>query len=253
MLKIQLEGFEDLKRQLADAPKKLEIAAQKAIRKTANAIKDAEISEMKRVFDRPVSWTLGAMKVSPVKDTSKLEVIVGILDPDGYYKRAAGYLGTQIDGGRRKIKAMESALQNWGLMPKGWLSVPGEGALIDSYGNMSVGQIRQILSYFGAAERWAGSQQNMSQAKKIKLLKGSKSKLGFQYFVVLPGMQKNLKQPGIYQRISFGHGKAIKPILIYIRSAKYKPIFNFEKIAREVADEVMQPHFEDAIRGELLK
>ncbi len=76
--------------------KAVEIAAQRALLKTAQSIRDAEKVEMERVFDRPTKWTLGAMKI---KVTNKFEIHVGVVDPDGYYKRAANYLGTQILGG----------------------------------------------------------------------------------------------------------------------------------------------------------
>lgn len=261
MLTIKLEGFEEMKRKLSDMPRKVEIAAQRALLKTAAAVKDAEVEEMGRVFDRPTRWTLGAMKV---KATNKFTVQVGIIDPDGYYKRAASYLGTQVGGGQRRVKAMEMSLQSRGLMPSGWFAVPGEGARIDSYGNMSVGQIRQILSWFDAAEKWAGSTQNMGFAGRAKRIKGTRKTAGFEYFAVAPGARRafalkggksgsHTMQPGIYQRTFLGHGSAIKPVLIYVKGARYQVRFNFEKVARDVADAMMQAEFDKAIQAELLK
>lgn len=259
MLTIRLEGFEELKRKLSEAPRKVEIAAQRALLKTADGIKNAEIAEMQRVFKNPTRWTIGAMKV---KATSKMAVEVGIIDPDGYYKRAASYLGTQVGGGQRRAKAMETSLQSRNLMPTGWFTVPGEGAKMDSYGNMSVGQIRQILSWFDAAENWAGSTQNMGFAGRAKRIKGTRKTAGFEYFVVMPNGVRTfkgardtraLKQPGIYQRIYMGHGTAIKPVLIYVKGARYQVRFNFEKVARAVADAMMQVEFDKALQMELMK
>lgn len=259
MLTIKLDGFEEMKRKLSDMPRKVEIAAQRALLKTAPVVKDAEVAEMQRVFDKPTRWTLGAMKV---KATKKMEVQVGIIDPDGYYKRAASYLGTQVGGGQRRMKAMEKSLQSRYLMPSGWFTVPGEGAKMDAYGNMSVGQIRQILSWFDAAENWAGSTQNMGFAGREKRRKGTRTKAGFEYFVVMPNGVRTfkgrrdtraLKQPGIYQRIQLGHGTAIKPILIYVKGARYQARFNFEKVARDTANAMMQAEFDKAIQMELAK
>lgn len=259
MLAIKIEGLDELKRNFADIPRKVETAAQRALLKTAAAVKEAEVAEMGRVFDRPTRWTLGAMKV---KATNKFEVKVGILDPDGYYKRAASYLGTQVGGGSRRIKAMEKSLQSRALMPSGWFSVPGAGAKMDSYGNMSVGQIRQILSWFDAAENWAGSTQNMGFAGREKRRLGTRKTAGFEYLVIMPNMVRTfkgardtraLKQPGIYQRTSFGYGTAIKPVLIYVKGSRYQARFNFEKVARDVADAMMQSELEKAIQLELNK
>ena len=251
-IKMEITGMDDIRKMLADMPGKIQNVAQRTILKTAQQIRDAEKAEMQRVFDRPTRWTLGAMQVKVNKD-NKNEVTVGIIDPDGYYKRAASYLGVQTEGGQRKLKAMEKALQQYGLLPGGWFTVPGAGAQMDGNGNMSVGQIRQILSYFGTAERWAGSTQNMTQATKAKLRKGSAKKLGFEYFVVFPDKRRNLKQPGIYQRFFFGHGRSIKPILIYVKGTRYQARFNFERVARDTADAVMQTEFNKALQIEMAK
>lgn len=250
MLTVRIEGLEQLKRTLSDAPRAVQIATQRALLKTAQHVKDAEIAEMQRVFDRPTRWTLGAMKV---RATNKFTVEVGILDPDGYYKRAANYLGTQVAGGQRRFKGLEKNLQSRSLMPAGWFAVPGEGAKIDAYGNMSSGQIRQILSWFDAAENWAGSIQNMGFAGREKRRKGTRKNIGFEYFAVLPGRQKNLKQPGIYQRFFFAQGKAIKPVLIFVRAARYQIRFNFEKVAQATANAMWDAEFAAAMQLEFMK
>lgn len=261
MIEIKLDGFEGLKRKLADAPNKLQNATQRALLKTAQAVKDAEHAEMRRVFNKPTRWTLGAMKV---KATDKMTVSVGILDPDGFYKRAQNYLGTQITGGQRKLKAFEKSLQARGLMPSGWFAVPGECATMDAHGNMSAGQIRQILSWFDAAENWAGSTQNMGFAGREKRRRGGRKSYGWEYFIVAPGSKRSFirksgktgthsMQPGVYKRTITGFGSSIKPILIYVKGARYQARFNFEKVARNTADVIFQAEFAKAVDRELLK
>jgi hypothetical protein len=261
MINISISGFEEIKRDLLKNQKAVEIAAQRALLKTASAIREAEAVEMQRVFDRPTRWTLGSMKV---KATNNLAVRVGVLDPDGYYKRAANYLKTQIEGGARRAKASEKALQQYGLMPQGWFIVPGECAKIDAYGNVSSGQIRQILSWFGAAERWSGSTQNMTDEGRSKKRKGSKRNIGFEYFVVSPGDRRSYRssngksgthamQPGIYQRLFMAHGSAIKPVLIYVKQARYAKRFDFEAIAHKVADAMLNAEFEAAMKIEIAR
>lgn len=261
MLEVKIEGLEQLKRDIANAPKNIQIATQRALLKTAKHVQYMEVREMKRVFKSPTRWTLGAMKV---KATKKMTVEVGILDPDGYYKRAASYLGTQVGGGQRRTKAMEKSLQARRILPAGWFAVPGQGAKIDSYGNMSVGQIRQILSWFDAAENWAGSTQNMGFAGREKRRKGTRKTAGFEYFAVAPGARRSYQsasgktgthamQPGIYSRTFLGHGSAIKPVLIFVKGARYQIRFNFEKVAQETANAVWQAEFDAALGKDLLK
>ncbi len=252
MITIKLDGIDQAVKSFELARRGMEIAAQRALLKTAHKIREAEQFEMKSVFDRPTPWTIGAMKVKP---TAKMEVSVGILDPDGYYRRANNYLGTQVSGGGRRQKALEKSLQAHGIMPAGWLTVPGEGAKLDAFGNMGPGEIRQILSWFDAAENWAGSTQNMGQKGREKRRKGTRKTAGFEYFAVHP-LHRNRGHnlmPGIYRRTFFGFGRAIKPILIFVRDADYKPRFDFERVARETAAKHFRYEFDAAIQIELGK
>lgn len=225
--------------------REVEIAVQRALIGTANAIRDAEHAEMQRVFDRPTRWTLGAIKVKP---TAKWQVSVGILDPDGFYRRAQNYLSTQVVGGERRIKAFESALQRRGVMPTGWFAVPAAGAELDQYGNVSVGQLKQILSWFDAAERSLGSRQNMYEAGRAKRRKGTRRRRGFEYFVVMPGRGalggRHVLHPGIYKRTTFVFGKAIKPVLLYVARARYQSRYDFERVAIDTFERDIGPRME---------
>ncbi|MDF5999583.1 hypothetical protein P4050_14390 [Pseudomonas aeruginosa] len=53
-------------------------------------------------------------------------------------------------------KASERNLRARGILPAGMFVVPAEGARLDQYGNMSRGQMIQILSGLGALEYRAG-------------------------------------------------------------------------------------------------
>lgn len=230
MISIKIDVSKDIEKRLAAMPGKIKEVTKRALINTALSVRDDLQSEMRRVFDRPTRWTIGAIRV---KATDDMSVVVGVVDPDGYYKRANYYLGTQIGGGQRRIKAFEKALQHHGYMAMGWFAVPGDGAKLDAYGNMGPGQIRQILSYLGAAERWAGSTQNMTAEKRLKLKAGTKAKRGFEYVVIRPGNRRGKLLPGIYQRTFFGFGSGIKPIIIFVNRATYRSRYNMERVARE--------------------
>lgn len=135
---------------------------------------------------------------------------------------------------------------------------------MDAYGNMSAGQIRQILSWFDAAENWAGSTQNMGLAGREKRLRGTKKRYGFEYFIVAPGSMRSFirnsgkngthaMQPGVYKRTITGFGGAIKPILIYVKRVRYQPLLDFETVARDTANAKFQEEFAKAVEHELLK
>ena len=250
MISIKVDGLGDIQKQLARMPRQAEIACQRALLRIADHIRLAERAEMERVFDRPTRWTLNAMKV---KATGKMEVSVGIIDTEGAYKRAQSYLGVQASGSNRKYKAMERALQARGIMPHGTFIVPGAGAKLDAYGNIATGEIRQILSWFDAAEMWAGSTQNMGTKGRAKRRKGTKKARGFEYVAFDGrGRARHLHQ-GIYRRTFFGLGSAIKPILMFVRKAKYQARFDFERVARETYDKHASNEINASLARELFK
>lgn len=72
-------------------------------------------------------------------------------------------------------------------MPRGWVAVPGFRAKIDAYGNQSMGELRQILSWFDAAKLTTGSTQNMRDAGRNKRRRGTRAKAGFEYVAIKPG------------------------------------------------------------------
>lgn len=221
----------------------VEIAGQRAVVKTGYKVLEAEKAEMERVFDRPTRWTLNAFRVQ----INRGEMSAEVKPKDGFWYRADNFLNTQIVGGDRKTKAFERALQGRGILPPGWYAVPGQKAKLDANGNMSVGEIKQILSWFGGAERSAGSTQNMTEATRARRRKGTKTKRGFEYFAVIPGrLQRGRLHPGIYRRTFFGFGAAIEPILIFVQSVGYKPRFDFYGVGQRVVRENFNKLFQES-------
>lgn len=244
-----------------DAPRAVEIASQRALLHTAREVKDAEVREMGRVFDRPTRWTLNSFQVR--LDKAEMQARVEI--KDGYWYRADNYLQTQIEGAsRRRQKAFEKALQAVGVLPAGWVAVPGERAKLDAYGNQSPGEIRQILSWFDAAERVAGSTQNMGVKGRDRRRKGTKKRAGWEYFLVRAGDKRSFvrgnggagthkMQPGIYRRTSYALGSRIEPVMIFVKSASYERRFDFYGVARRTIEREFQPRLQAALQVELDK
>lgn len=243
-----------------DSRRRIEVAAQRAVLKTARALMEAERAEMQRVFDRPTRWTLNAFRVSLGKESlqaGKLSTAAGseisaeLRIKDGYWYRSDNYLDTQITGGQRRQKAFERALQARGILPAGWFAVPGQKARMDAHGNHSPAEIRQILSWFGSAEMVAGSTQNMTDATRAKRRKGTRTRRGYEYFAVSPLRSsrvagRHLLHPGIYRRTFFGFGAAIEPVMIFINGAAYQPIFDFYGLGRRVAADNFPRLFREA-------
>ena len=211
-------------------------AMAKALTKTAQDVQAAEIREVKDVFDRPTPYTLSSFYVKPATK-SKLEARVYIKNEAAKGTPAIKFLKAQIEGGTRKQKRFEKALQAAGIMPAGYFAVPGEGAKLDSYGNMDRGLIVQLLAYFKAFPE-AGYKANMTDKRKAALAKGNakKGQRGVAYFVGQPGRKSPL---GVWARYRMFGGSEVKPVLIFIKSAKYEQLLDFYYVSDVTARKEM--------------
>lgn len=274
-INVNMSGMEVLQAKLRGlADKKIKVAAVAALNDAGYVGSTAVRKEMSKVFDRPTPYILKSavyfkaglagkkvrvpgvfdLRGNPLLnklDADRLEVVID-LSGDGNKQSVSPsmVLNAQIFGGQRRHKRHEMALKAVGVLPADMFIVPGEAAQIDSYGNMNVGQIRQILSWFNAAQMTSGYLGNMTQKKRDKLRAGSMRKgnvtNGFEYFVVQPGQRRQFQrangktgnhamQPGIYQRIFLGQGTAIKPVMIFVKAPAYKQRLDFYRIAGDAA------------------
>jgi hypothetical protein len=113
---------------------------------------------------------------------------------------------------------------------------------IDSYGNQSVGEIRQILSYFQSAQMHAGYFSNMTDKTRARLARGTKKQgFGFSYFVIRT--HNGSLAPGIYRRMNFSSGHAIKPILMFVKKPTYQKRYRWFEVARTVAFNMFPRYF----------
>lgn len=192
-----------------------------------NAMKDAreaEIDTMRSVFDKPTPYTLRALKVVPATKAN-LRAELGFKEFGG--TPAWKYLGPQVEGGPRRRKRFEIALQAVGILRSNEYVVPGAGATLDGYGNMSSGQLRQLLSALGASSDRA---QNTQHRPK----RGNRRR-NLDFFVL-----RGTRAPdGVYLRVE---RKAV-PMLIFVRSVSYRPRFPYYSKAREVIPRAYERHF----------
>lgn len=217
-----------------------------ALTRTAQAIKGAQQAEMRDVFDRPTRFTLGAVFVDRAR-ADKLEARVGIADSSGGQRPPISWLRWQITGGQRTPKGFERALMRAGAMPDDMRAVPGRYARLDGYGNISAGQIRQILSQMrvelssgatsalpklSAVERDLARKStrgaSISAKVDIKVAKFKARRIESAYrraggqFVAFPNGRGKLR-PGVYLVKSTGFGRTDpKPVLIFVKQAQYE-------------------------------
>lgn len=273
MLTVQVTGLKEAMAEIKDlSQRRIKAAAATAMTRTAVNTRDVLKSELQRSIDKPTPYTLRAIKYSAAS-ADRLVAAVGfdvaaIQDVYGNVVRyadlgpgatpAGKYMRWQAEGGSRTQKRFEKALQAVGVLPSGWRAVPGQRAKVDAYGNQSVGEIRQILSWFDAAELVAGSRQNMRDAGRAKKRKGQRKTAGFEYFVAPVGGVRTFQratgksgthkmQPGIYRRTMLAMGSRIEPVVIFVKSASYSKRFDFYGIAQREINQHLVPEFNKSL------
>jgi len=207
-----------------------------ALTRTAQAAKAEIERQLPSLISSPTPYTMRGFRLYRATKT-KLYAEVDFRIAAGRGTHGRDYLSPIVYGGERKLKAFERSLQRTGLLPSGFAAVPGSAAKLDAYGNMSRGQIGQILSYFKAFGE-QGYSANMTAKRKAALAMGSKrtGARGISYFVGRPGGGK--LPNGVWQKTSFGElGSALKPIIIFVPKPTYRKQLDVPGIAQRVIKE----------------
>jgi hypothetical protein len=216
-LRAALDGFSD---------RRFAAAIATALTRTAVAVRDDMRKQLAQDMDRPTPYALaGIGSVPATADKPEAQVRVRDDRASSNGTPPAYFLGPGVLGGKRRQKGFELALQNMGVLPSGWLAVPGQGAPLDSYGNLSRAYIGQILRGL-ATQSMQGPAGGKDATRRISAMR----KAGGMFLVVPVGGKT---QPGIYIRDAFG--KNITPVLIFVKSATYQKRFRFYEGAEESA------------------
>lgn len=201
--------------------------------------------EMGTSFDQPTRWTLNSLRQYGRATRDNLETTVDFRGNRGAGILPEVYMRPNIEGGDRRLKRFERALVAVGAMPADHFAVPGEAARLDAHGNITPGQIVQLLSYFRAFPE-SGYKANMSDKSRARLAKDNKrtGARGFVYFAGRPGPRGPL---GIWQRVQFGFGTSLKPVLIFVPSASYEQgRFDYKAAAERSIERHLNPTYDQA-------
>lgn len=235
-----------MKADAAKVPK----ANARALTWVAFDARKAEVEEMTRVFDRATPYTLGSLYVSPASAQSQA-ARVWFKDT----KAVDHYLLPQVKGGDRALKRFEYRLHKVGLMDANEIAVPGEGAQLDSYGNISRGQLSKILSQLKTAIV-SGDYSNASDSKRSKAKRAketyfvSRGRGSWQGKVSWKNGRSQHLHRGVWMRRTFGNwGSAVKPVLMFVpKPVHYSTLFAFEEIGRKVVVEKYPGAFDRAMK-----
>jgi hypothetical protein len=253
-------GLEQAAQRFRDLGKLVRFGAARGLNRTVGRIQAAEDAEMRDVFDRPVDYTLrsvftkNATSASPVAE-------VGIKDQASGGRPAIKWLRWQVYGGLRTLTGFEKQLRRAGAMRGDDRMVPGKFARLDAFGNVSRGQLAQILSQLrietgrlGSSRtlpRFAAEDNAADRKRKAGAIRRSYQRAGGQ-FVAFPNGRGKLP-PGIYlvRQTVFGRASP-KPVLIFVTRAVYEAgRFDFFYVAERVAAQHLVSDAQDSIADAL--
>ena len=259
-------NFPEVQKALDSAAKQVPFAMATAINKTAQRVQTKLKLEMPKVFDRPTPWVINSLRIK-YATKSKLTAEIAYKDRNSA-ESSRSMIEPHVFGGKRHFGAMEARLRRIGVLPDGWHAVPGGAARLDAYGNMSKGQISQVLNIVGAFTE--GGYNKANDKTRAKLAKGNAKKgtYGFEYFVSygkrgqsLYGLKNNKwgtysgrkthLLPGVYQRVKTGFGSSLKPIIIFVNKAAYKKRLDMFGIGERVINAEFPKEFEAAFQQAL--
>lgn len=208
-----------------------------ALNHTANQARIALRAEINSVFDRPTPFTLNAVRILHARP-KMLDAAVFVKDEkDGASKGFApeDWFRPQVEGGPRTAKRSEDMLRNAGILPSGMFVVPGKGARLDRYGNLSRGHMNQILSGLMAAEDRSGASANATRSKR-SMRKGH----ALAFFIM---RDKSGKATGIGER----RGKSMAVVLAFVKQPQYTQRLDFYAVVEKVADDNLEKNIDLAV------
>lgn len=212
--------------------KHLPKAQMEAAKRTGSYVHAALRSEMEEVFDRPTRWALGGLRWrNPT--ASRPEFRVWLEEFGGKGIPAADFLAAEIEGGPRRHKRMEKALQARGLMPRGWFAVPGRQAPLDAHGNVPGPFIVRMLSDLQAFGE-QGYRANRRGARR-----GARKT---NYFFV-PRKGSHLK-PGIYWHLP---NRTVGCVFAFVSKATYPKRYDFYGVGQRAFNRVALRFMSEAL------
>lgn len=253
MITVKIEGMQAKLAHIAGLGKQVRYAASRALNNVAFAV-NAEIKgEMKRVFKGGATpYTLSAFRVTKASKDDLTATVALRLDSGGKARSYDVTLKHLFTGGTRTWKGMEGAFRRLGVLPPGFMIVPGSACPLDGYGNPPRALIVQLISYFNAFGE-QGYRANMSDKRRSRMEKVGRTASGYKtiggvaYFVSRgPGMWYGRRQTlpaGIWAKAGV-HGVDVKPIFMFVRTGRWRRFIDLRKIGQQIVGKRWQPKFE---------
>lgn len=223
MITFEAFGQDEVRRLLRGMEDQIPFAMALTLTRTAKDVQQAEQGHLRGALDRPTSFTVRGIRVKPATKRD-LEARIWIRDEATKGTAPLTYLMPQLQGGTRRQKRHEKALQRAGILPRGWYTVPGKDVRLNRFGNVTAGTYTKILSALQASP---DPFQNAPASRR--------------YFV----KRRGNRAVGIYQRTS---KRRTKSILHFVRNVRYRQRLDFQGVATKVIQRRLNQHMIESLQ-----
>ncbi|ULQ45956.1 hypothetical protein JN531_012685 [Flagellatimonas centrodinii] len=234
-------------REIEAFEKQQRFAERLALTRLSIEVQKAEQVAIATVFDRPSSFTQRSVLTFARQEAggNGFVRVVKIRDQASGGTAPDRYLAPQVHGGERSAKRFERAFRfvdfrNNAFRDDQLFAVPGKGARLNRYGNLSQGTYQRILSALRMHSDDAFNSSARSRRRNKKLP---------QYFLGKAG--KGRRTLAIWERHGRGQ-RSIKPVLIAVEKTNYRKRFPFFDIGAQVMrgrhNEVHAAALDEALR-----
>lgn len=258
--KLETSAFNKKIKQL---DKQVVFATSKALNTAAFKVHAELKGDMQAMFQGGATrFTLAAFKVEKATKTDLSSAVV--LRDDGFgkggnFRRQLQHL---VRGGTRNTKRFEAAFRRIGVLPMGYIIVPGQACPLDMFGNVPPQFIVKLLSYFKAFGE-QGYRANMADKTRHKMAnRKAASIVGGQYksYATIQGVEyflssgkrdsrQNHLPAGIWSR-SGTHGSDVKPVLMFVRMGRWDRMIDLN-VYRQKAHKIFNHEFDGALKDAL--
>lgn len=239
----KLIGLQGVINALERTDKQFQFGVAKSLTQIAKLTQTGVVKEEQSKLDRPTPYTLRSTFVKPAT-RDNLVAVVGIKDvsPSKTAASPADLLRQQFLGGERIRKNLENYLTRAGMLGSGEYIVPASGARLDQYGNISRGQVQQIMSQLRLGlDPYAWKSKSVRSKRSVK-------KAG-RIFWSYGGPRDAHLARGAW--IDLGGSVGVRPLLAVVRRPVYRPRISLDQIANRVVaqhwDRVFEKNLADAL------
>lgn len=238
-LDVRIEGLQQVQSMLAGfSDRRMAAVGATALTRVARDLAGQWRQHLEQRLDRPTSATVRSVQWIKA-DAAGLVAEVKIRDDGAGKTKPVEWLSPQEAGGARRVKQFERALQAQGSMPRGWHAVPGPAAKLDAYGNVSRGQIVQVIAQLGA--QYSPGYARVISRSAAKRAATAQAK-GRAYVAILPGNKAGLT-PGVYERSD----RALRAVMWYVSRTQYRKATDLLGEAQRTAPAALQRELQRAI------